>query len=157
MYLTRWEPLGTTLPDVWEEMNRLQREVNRIFRDFGVDLFEPTAWPRLRAGFPPLNVWEDDDALYVEAELPGMSLDDIEIYVTRDNQLTIRGERKAPEIEKGTWHRRERMFGSFTRVITLPVEVDADKVEATLHNGLLRIRLPKAETARARKIPVKAE
>ncbi len=157
MYLTRWEPFSGTLPDVWQEMNRLQREVNRIFRDFGLDLFESAAWPRLSAGFPPLNIWEDDEALYVEAELPGMALEDIEIYVTRDNQLTIRGERKAPQVEKGTWHRRERMFGSFTRVITLPVEVDAEKVEATLHNGLLRIRLPKAESARARKIPVKAE
>lgn len=156
MYLTRWEPFTSTLPDVWQEMNRLQREVNRLFRDLGFDLWE-TSWPRFTAVYPPLNVWEDENALYVEAELPGMSLDDLEIFVTGHNQLTIRGERKAPQVEGGTWHRRERAFGTFSRVITLPVEVEPDKVEATFHNGVLRIVLPKTAAARTRKIPVKAE
>lgn len=156
MYLTRWEPFTATLPDVWQEMNRLQREVNRLFRDLGFDVFE-TAWPRVTAIYPPVNIGEDENAVYVEAELPGMSLDDLEIFVTGHNQLTIRGERKAPQIEGGTWHRRERVFGSFSRVITLPVEVDADKVEATFHNGVLRIVLPKTAASRTRKIPVKAE
>ncbi len=155
MYLTRWEPFATTVPDVWEEMNRLQREVNRLFRDLGFDLLE-SPW-RLTALYPPLNIWEDEGAVYVEAELPGMSLDDLEIFVTGHNQLTIRGERKAPEIEGATWHRRERAFGTFSRVITLPVDVDADKVEATFHNGVLRIVLPKTAASRTRKIAVKAE
>jgi HSP20 family protein len=157
MYLTRWEPFSTTLPDLWQEMSRIQREFDRIFRDLGFDFGLEDRWPRLVGLYPPLNIWEDDNCLYVEAEVPGMSLEDLEIYVTGGNQLTIRGERKAPQVEKGTWHRRERAFGSFTRVVTLPVEVDANKVEAKLHHGVLLITLPKTEAARARKIPVKAE
>jgi HSP20 family protein len=95
--------------------------------------------------------------VYAEAELPGMELNDLEIYVTRGDQLTIKGERKEPTTGKAYWHRQERGFGSFTRVLTLPVDVDPDKVEARLHNGVLTITMPKSEKARPRKISVKVE
>jgi HSP20 family protein len=111
----------------------------------------------MAVAFPALNIWQDEGAIYAEAELPGMELNDLEIYVTGGNQLTIKGERKQPKLEKGTWHRQERGFGSFSRIVTLPSDVNAEKVEARLVNGVLTITMPKSEAAKPRKIIVKAE
>jgi HSP20 family protein len=104
-----------------------------------------------------LNVWEEKDNVLVEAELPGLDLKDLEIYVTGGNQLTIKGQRKPNVPEKGVWHRQERQFGTFSRSLTLPFPVDAEKVDAKLENGVLQVRLAKHESAKPRKIPVKAE
>jgi HSP20 family protein len=147
MSITRW--MAPVVP--WNEMRRFREEMGRLFESLGQE------WPALAASFPLLKVWLDDNNVYLEAELPGMDLSDLEIYVTRGDQLTIKGERKPPQVEKATWRRQERGFGAFTRVLTLPVPVDADKVEAHLANGILTIRLPKSETARPKRIPVKAE
>jgi HSP20 family protein len=138
---------------MWKEMNRLQREMNRLFSfNYGSD-----GWPSLAGSFPALNIWQDEGTVYAEAELPGMELNDLEIFVTGGNQLTIKGERKQPKLEKGTWHRQERGFGSFARVVNLPVDVNPDRVEAKLVNGVLAIRMPKSEAAKPRKIVVKGE
>ena len=91
----------------------------------------------------------------MEAELPGLNLKDLEILVTDGNQLVIKGERKVNVPEKGIWHRQERSYGSFTRSLTLPFHVDADKVDAHFENGVLLVKMPKHESARARKIPIK--
>ncbi len=77
--------------------------------------------------------------------------------MTNRNQLTLQGERLPEEPNNGRWHRRERGFGRFRRLLELPLPVDADKVEATLEDGLLHLTLPKAEEARPRRIAVKAE
>ena len=129
----------------------LNQEVNRLFGDFG----RPT-WPALATGYPQVNIWEDENHLYAEAELPGMQLDQIEVFVSDNNQVTIQGERKPEEIQ-GTWHRRERGFGKFSRVVELPYDVDADKVEARFEHGVLRLTLPKAEHVKPRRIRVKGE
>jgi HSP20 family protein len=112
-------------------------------------------WRSLAASYPPLNVWEEKDNLIVEAELPGMQLDKLEIYVNEGNELTIKGERQPSAPEKGTWHRQERGFGHFSRTITLPSLVDADRVEARFEQGVLRITLPKSEAAKPKQIVVK--
>ena len=118
-------------------------------------------WPRLsiaaRSGrvYPAINVWEDEENLYAEAEVPGIKLEHIEVTVVGD-ELTVAGERKAPYGEETAFHRRERGFGTFRRVIGLPGEVDAERVFATLNHGVLRITLPKAEAAKPRKIEVKS-
>jgi HSP20 family protein len=109
------------------------------------------------SSFPPVNVWEEDDNLYIEAELPGLKLEDLEIFVTGNNQLTLKGERKPLKIEKGIKHRQERGFGKFVRTLTLPWAVDAEKVDARFENGVLKITLAKHESAKARKIHVKSE
>ena len=80
----------------------------------------------------------------------------LDVFVTEGNQLTIQGERKAPELKGSAWVRQERPFGRFTRVIGLPSLVDADKVEATYESGVLRLTLPRSEAAKPRKIEVKA-
>jgi HSP20 family protein len=86
-----------------------------------------------------------------------LDLKDMELHVTGNNQLTIKGERKAKLPEKSIWHRQERGFGSFTRVLTLPFDVDAGKVDARFENGILTVKLAKHASAKPRKITVKAE
>ena len=136
----------------WDPIGELDREVNRLFdRLFDLE-------PRYRGSpaYPAVNLWEDDSNIYVEAEVPGLSLEDLEIFVSGD-EVTIRGKRKAEERPGAVYHRQERPAGEFTRVITLPVEVQADNVEARLANGVLTVTLPKVEAARPRRIEVKAE
>jgi HSP20 family protein len=105
--------------------------------------------------FRVLNVWEDGETLVAEAEVPGLTMKDIDVTVVGD-ELTIKGQRTAHEGAKPVYHRQERGTGAFSRSITLPYEINTDAVEATLRDGILTIRLPKSESARARKIAVKA-
>src|SRR5260370_3069418 len=148
MTQSRWEPFGS----MWKEMNRLQREMNQLFGAYG------DGWPAFAAvSFPAFNIWQDESSVYAEAELPGLELNDLEIYVTGGNQLTIKGERKQPQLEKGTWHRQERGFGSFARVVELPFDVNPDRVDARLVNGVLTITMAKNEAAKPRKIVVRSE
>lgn len=103
--------------------------------------------------FPALNVWEDDRHVYVEAELPGLKMDDIEVFVQGD-ELTVKGQRPEAKEDGVSFHRRERGSGCFNRAVRLPVEVDEEKVEAALRNGVLTITLPKAQDVLPRKIQV---
>jgi HSP20 family protein len=135
------------------EMNRLRNELDRAFGRFNGGARQASG----PSEYPPVNLWEDDEKLFVEAELPGMNLDDLEVYVTGNNQLTISGERKEPEGIGGGWHRRERGYGKFTRVIELPSAVANDQVAAAFRSGVLTITLPKREEARPRRIPVRAD
>jgi HSP20 family protein len=130
------------LPGLWANFDRL-------FDNFGAELTRPVT------AFPSVNVWEDSDAFHLEAEVPGLKQEDVNVAVTQRNVLTLSGERKAEDGE-GRWHRRERGFGRFQRVLRLPAPVDADKVEAKLENGVLRLTLPKHEDAKPRRIAVKA-
>jgi HSP20 family protein len=109
------------------------------------------------AGFPALNAWEDADSYYVEAELPGLALEDLEIALTEGDTLSIKGQRKGPADHGGNWHRRERAFGEFARTLKLPGAVDAEKVEASLKLGVLTVKLPKAPQLKPRRIEVKAQ
>jgi HSP20 family protein len=154
MLLTRWNRPTDLFGDVWSEMNRLHDEMNRLFDRFGVS---DRTWPALAVTYPAVNLWDDADCVYAEAELPGMELSDLEIYVTGGNQLTMKGDRKAPEYKNATWHRQERGFGQFTRLITLPFDVNEDKVTAEFCHGVLTITMPKSEKAKPKRITVKAE
>jgi HSP20 family protein len=150
-----WNPLQQwSREPLWNQMATLQQELNRLFNRWGGDGHREVG---LTATFPAVNVWEDAEALYVEAELPGVNKDKLEVYVTGGNQFTIKGERKPPVSEKGVWHRQERDTGSFIRVISLPVNVDQDKVDARFENGVLLVKLAKHEAAKPRKIVVKSE
>jgi HSP20 family protein len=104
---------------------------------------------------PLLNLWEDDENLYAEADLPDVQADKLEVLVNEGNQLTIQGERKAPDIKNAVWHRQERPHGQFVRTVTLPMLVDAEKVEARFEQGVLKLTLPKSAAAKPRKINVK--
>jgi len=134
---------------VWRSLNEMQHEVNHIFDRWGNQAFG-------QVEYPAVNVWEENEALHVEAELPGLALEDLEIFVTGHNQFTLKGERKAPAVAKGVQHRQERGIGKFTRTLTLPFAVDENKVEARFENGVLKVRLPKHESAMPRKIEIKS-
>lgn len=120
------------------------------------DLFEAPAIFGLAPErvFPAMNVWEDERNLLVEAELPGLKLDDIEIMVQGD-ELTLKGERKTEDGDGVSFHRRERGCGAFQRILRLPTRVEVDKVHASLRDGILTITLPKAEDVLPRRITVK--
>jgi HSP20 family protein len=121
-------------------------------------LLESAAAPQQReaAGVLPLiNLTEGKDNYYVRAELPGVKGDELDIQVTANN-LAISGERKiAAEEEGARYHRREREAGTFSRMIGLPGEVDTDKVDAKLENGILTVVISKAEIAKPKQITVK--
>lgn len=103
-----------------------------------------------------MDVSETDKEVIVKAELPGMDPKEIDVSV-RGDILTLAGERKQEKEEKGVnFHRVERSYGSFSRSIQLPAEVDTGKVEASYKDGVLRITLPKAKAAAVKKIQVKA-
>jgi HSP20 family protein len=136
------------------EMDRL---FDQFFRGFEVEPFEKFGVGKEMFS-PRVNVTEDETAVNVSAELPGIEEKDLEVFVEGDT-LTIKGEKKE-EIEKknGDYVYTERVYGSFRRVIPLPAEVKAEKIEAAFKKGVLNVTLPKAESAKAnrRKIPVKA-
>jgi len=149
MALIHWR--GTFEP--FRDLRELQERVNRLFEP-GTD-GEP-AVERGTSAFPPLDIREDKDHVYVTAELPGVALEGLDLSITGDT-LAIKGERKAPEAEERRFHRRERAFGHFNRLVSLPERVDADKIQARLKDGILRITLPKAESAKPRAIKVAAQ
>ena len=138
---------GTIFHDLRHEMNRLM--------DGGSRCVNEGLW-REACAFPSINIWEDGERFFVEAEIPGLSLNDVQVEVN-GNELSIQGERKQATDEDRTIHHRERGVGTFSRLITLPVDVSPDKVEAVLKNGILTITLPKVEQAKVRKISVKTE
>jgi HSP20 family protein len=132
------------------------REMDRLFdsmmssQPFG---FVPTI--RSQWAYPAINVWEDQDHLYAEAELPGLKMEDIEVLVT-DDQLTVRGNRTVDVPDTARALRRERAVGEFERTVGLPVPIDTEGVEARLTDGVLTITLPKAAAVKPRKIEVKS-
>ena len=136
----------------FEELERLRRQMDWLSGGLSRGLFRETP----SGVFPLMNVTEDQDKYYVRAELPGLKADELDISVTGDT-LSISGERKLPvENEKAQYHRREREAGSFSRIVSLPAQVDTGKVEAACSDGILTVVLPKAEEAKPKKIAIKA-
>jgi len=149
MALIRW--LGEE--DFTSQFDRWQREMERMMSSF-----KPfSGMSKVHTGvYPVMNIYDDGESYIVWAELPGVDSKDLDISVTGDT-LTLRGERHAPEVpEKESYHRRERTYGQFRRAMTLPDQVDSSKVVATFKDGILEIRLPRAEAAKSRKITVKS-
>lgn len=115
---------------------------------------KPRDWWMKWLPYPLVNVREEPDAFYVEAEVPGLTQDQIEVFIRRGTELTLQGERKAVGNETGCWHYRERSEGRFQRALTLPVPVDAGKVQARLEQGVLRLILPKTEAVKPHRVAV---
>lgn len=126
------------------------READRLFSDFiNRGIFRLSdEWA------PGVDVVETKDEVVVRAEVPGMTKEDISVTL-QDNVLTLRGEKKQEQAENGaTYHRVERMYGSFVRSFTLPTVVQADKVKAAYKDGVLTITLPKAEEVKPKEISI---
>ena len=134
--------------------HRLCEDMDRFFSDCFERLDPSTVLDRCVSGaLPPLNVWEAEKYLYVEAEIPGVKMDDIDVSVLGD-ELTIKGERKNETDDGVSFHRRERRMGAFSRTIQLPTAVDAQGVQATLRDGVLTVTLSKAASVLPRRITV---
>jgi HSP20 family protein len=105
--------------------------------------------------FPPINITQDDESFYVRAEIPGIKPNELSISAVR-NRVSLAGRREIQrEHERVSYHRRERAEGSFNRTITLPTEVDPERVDAKYADGILTLTLPKAEETKPRQITVR--
>ena len=134
----------------FSEFDRLRRQMNELFGALsGGTLPMPSA-----GVFPLINVTEDKRNYYVRAELPGIKSNELDIQVTAEG-ISISGERKIPvEGDNVRYHRREREAGKFSRLINLPSEIDVNKVEASMENGVLKVTIPKSEVSKPRQITV---
>jgi HSP20 family protein len=143
-------------PDLWnwsafDQLTNIRDEINRLFES----PYENGSSDVFNSWAPALDLYEDNDNLVVQAELPGMKKEDIELSL-HDNAITVSGERKnEKKYEGGRTSREERFFGRFTRSITLPKQVDSGKVKASYKDGILTVTLPKAEEAKPRQIEIK--
>ena len=133
-------------------LTTLHNEMDDLFDSFFRGLDKPFAGYK---AWPAIDVAEDENSIIVRAEVPGCNAEDVEISVY-GNTLTISGEKKIKEEkkEKGYYH-VESSYGTFRREITLPTDVDSDKIDATCKEGVLSITLPKAAKAKAVKVKVK--
>ena len=153
--VTPWRPfMGLTH---WE------RDMDRMMEDFfgrRVRPLWPERWSKtdeMEVKPPIVDVFEEKDDIVVKAELPGIEKDNIEVNLT-DHTLTIKGEKKKEEeIKEENYYRAERSYGSFLRTLELPRDVRADQVKASFKNGILEVRIPKTEEAKAKEIKVKVE
>lgn len=130
----------------FSSFNNFPQEFDKVFQD----IFSPTRYSQRRVTYPPLNIGEDENNIYVRAEIPGLTIEDIDLTLT-EKSLVITGERKNPE---GRFFRNERPYGSFQRIISLNVPVERDNVKASLTNGILTVSLPKTTSSKPKKISI---
>lgn len=143
--IRRWSPFA--------ELEAFRREVDRLFREF----FGEERAPVTRGWSPVVDIYETPAEVIVQAELPGVKKEDLQIELS-DDRLTLKGKKERPEeAENATYHLLERTYGEFERSFVLNVPVDIEKAEATYRDGVLVIRLPKVEPKRAKRIEVKVE
>jgi len=146
--LIRWEPFS--------EMMTLRDAMDKLFEDSFV---RPShlAWPELGRGDPPVDMYQTANGVVVKASIPGLKPDEVDISITGDI-LTIKGEHKEDkETKEQDYFYKEHRCGAFNRSLAIPVQVKADKAEATFENGVLTLTLPKAEEAKPKQIKVKAK
>jgi len=141
MALVGWSPV--------DELKKVHDEMEGLFRSFLQGANEGT-WT------PDVEVAETEDAFYVRAELPGVGKDEVKITL-QDSTLTISGEKKPRPAEGETLLRAERCYGPFRRSFALPSSVKADAIKATLEDGVLTVKLPKAEEAKPKSVPIEVE
>lgn len=138
----------------WAALPTLQNRVNRLFDDMFPQIRQ-TDDMGLMEWRPVVDTYEKDNAIVVNAELPGVKKEDISIDV-KNNILTISGERKHEEkVNEDNFYRSERFYGKFQRSFSLPDNVDADKVDAVYKDGVLEVTIPKTEDSTRKKIEVK--
>jgi HSP20 family protein len=155
MALERWRPFGASGSrwDSFQGLSDIQQEMNRMFDTFfgrpGMTAAAERMW------LPLCDMWETKDDLYLTFEVPGIREKDVNVSITGD-VLTVRGERKweREQPREESVHRLERVYGKFERSVPLPMPVQADKVKASYRDGVLEIRLPKAEEIKPKEIKI---
>ena len=147
-HLVRWEP--------FRDLISLREAMDRLFEE---SFIRPRAgWlAPLGAGALAVDMYETDQDVVIKSSVPGVKAEDIDITITGDT-LTIKGETKAEEkVEKANYVRQERRYGAFSRSVTLPTSIVAEKAKAEFENGVLTLTLPKAEEVKPKAIKVKAK
>lgn len=152
MLMRRLWPSRPTFDSPFSDYEGMRRQMQRWFD--ALESFNPSEFGS--GVFPPLNVTQDKDNVYVRAEVPGVSCKNLEISA-EGRRLSISGKREIPpENDRASYHRKERAEGSFNRTLTLPCEFDASRVDARCAAGVLTVTLPKHEAAKPRQITVKS-
>jgi HSP20 family protein len=153
--LAPWRPFG--------EMAHWESEMERMFEDFFGRRLRPIWgerwWPTKtpEVSIPAVDLYEEKDEIVAKVDLPGLEKDNIEVNIS-DHLLTVKGEKKREEETKeADYYRSERSYGSFTRTVDLPKEVQVDKAQASFKNGVLMVRLPKTEEAKKKETKVKVQ
>lgn len=137
--------------DVMSEMNRLRREMDSLFSQYGN---QPAA---AATTYPLVNIGEDDERLVVSAELPGMTKEQVHITFS-DGALTISGKREQPEkVSTMSAVRRERSEGAFEKSLRIPTKIDPNGITASFENGILTVTLKKSEEAKPKTITIEAK
>ena len=149
MTIVRWDP--------FRNMSTLQDRINRIFeeassrsQDYDVEVSK-CDWR------PLVDIYDTEKSIMINAELPGLSKEDITLDV-KENILTLKGERKFDsEVKDESYYRRERFFGAFERAFTLPSTIDPEKITANFNNGILQIEIPKPEEKKPKQISINVD
>lgn len=149
MFVRRSWPSRPAFEATFADLDHLRREMHRLLENPG------RADADVAAGvFPSMNVTQDANNFYVRAEVPGIKASELSISAVK-NRLSIAGKREIPnENERVSYHRKERPEGSFNRTLTLPTELDVERIDARYADGILTLKLPKAEAAKPRLISV---
>ena len=138
---------------VFDELDSLQADVNELIQQQNRARQEN----RFRMAYPALNVWASPDGLLIDAEIPGVNPQAVDITVKGD-ALTIKGSIPPVELQDGeVFHRRERPSGTFVRSLQLPFRADSGKVSASCRNGVLRLSIPRSEEDKAQKIEIQTD
>jgi HSP20 family protein len=146
MAVIKWDP--------FRDLNVLQDRMNRLFEDAGRGIRRNEEPASTTIWSPPVDIYETDAEIVVQAELPGMDRKDISLNL-ENNVLTIRGDRQfRKETKEDNYHRIERSYGGFTRSFSIPTTVDEEKIRADYKDGVLRIALPKKEQAKPKQIQI---
>ena len=142
MKLVRWDP--------FQELVAINNRLSRTLGDV------PSTEDSFGSWAPPVDIFEKNDHLVIRAEIPGVKKDDMDVRI-ENGVLTLHGERKnETEVKEANAYRMERIYGTFTRSFSLPTTVDATKVAATYKDGVLEVTVPKAETAKPKKVNIQA-
>lgn len=150
MAIVRWQPFGIS-PTFDKMRQRLNKMLYSDFFDFFDEETEMVQWK------PVVDIKETDSAIIINAEVPGIKESDIDIKL-EDNVLTLKGKRESNSEEKNEkYHKVERFYGEFYRSFNIPTNIDAEKIEAKLKDGVLSINLPKTESAKPKQIKISNE
>ncbi|MEA3509232.1 MAG: Hsp20/alpha crystallin family protein [candidate division NC10 bacterium] len=149
MAVVRWDP--------FQDLITLQDRMNQIFEQTLARSRGDREGVVASAWSPPVDIYETAESLVLRAELPGLSKENIDIQV-RDNRLTLKGERRhEKEVKQENYLRVERAYGTFQRAFALPTDIQPDKIRATFKDGVLEVKIPKAEAAKPKHIKVEVK
>jgi HSP20 family protein len=148
MSIVKWSPL--------KELEEMRKDMDRLFEDFFSPITRRRRWlkPEVGVVVPNIEMYDRKNEIVIKAELPGITKEDIDLTITKDS-LTLKGEmKKEEEVKEEDYYACERSYGSFTRTIALPVEVNSEKAKASFKNGVLEVVLPKKEEAKPKEIKI---